>query len=122
MQKKAEIRRNKVSVETNVDVAEAESQAAPTKTFTQHEVTELIEKRLARERKKTEKYSDYDEIKAKAAELEALQEEKRLAELSEQERLQEILGKHEEEKTNPRAATGGPVRQDALASDYERIY
>lgn len=70
----------------------------PTKTFTQAELDEIVTKRLERERKKFDKFADYDDLKAKASEYEQKLEEKRLAELSEQERLQEIAKKHEEEK------------------------
>jgi len=88
-----------------VEVEQTETQVEATpeiKTFTQDEVNELIEKRLQRERKKTktesDKYADYDDIKTKASEYEKLLEEKRMSELSEKERLEEIAKKHEEEK------------------------
>ncbi|AXF39767.1 hypothetical protein LEY_6 [Paenibacillus phage Ley] len=68
------------------------------KTFTQEELDKIVADRLARERKKAEKYSDYDDIKTKLAEYERLAEEKRQADLSEQERLAEAAKKHEEEK------------------------
>lgn len=64
-----------------------------TKTFTQEELDKIVADRLARERKKAEKYSDYDDIKSK---------------LSEQERLAEAAKKHEEEK-------------QALASELEKV-
>ena len=67
------------------------------KMLTQAEFEEALKQRLARERKK---YEGFDELKTKASEYEKLVEEKRLAELSEQERLQEIARKHEEEKKN----------------------
>lgn len=68
------------------------------KTFTQTELDELIAKRIERERKKYEKYADYEEIKTKASEYEKVLEEKRLAELSEAERAQDQAKKFEEEK------------------------
>ncbi|MED1164271.1 hypothetical protein [Bacillus paranthracis] len=68
------------------------------KTFTQEELDKIVADRLARERKKADKYSDYDDIKTKLAEYERLAEEKRQADLSEQERLAEAAKKHEEEK------------------------
>lgn len=66
-----------------------EPAAAPTeptgspegKTFTQGELDAIVQHRIARERSKT---ADYDELKAKAAELDKLQAEK----LSETEKLQ----------------------------------
>lgn len=86
--------------ETKLDASESvsatqEPEEKTEKTFTQSELDELVRKRLERERKK---YEGFDELKAKAAEYEKAIEEKRLAELSEQERLQEIAKKHEEEK------------------------
>jgi hypothetical protein len=90
-----EIKNEQVEVEQTEQQVEAQPEV---KTFTQDEVNELIEKRLQRERKKTDKYSDYDEIKTKASEYEKLLEEKRMSELSEKERLEEIAKKYEEEK------------------------
>lgn len=90
-----EIKNEQVEVEQTEQQVEAQPEV---KTFTQDEVNELIEKRLQRERKKTDKYSDYDEIKTKASEYEKLLEEKRMSELSEKERLEEIAKKYEEDK------------------------
>jgi len=70
----------------------------PEKTFTQAELDEIVAKRLQRERKKYEKFADYDDLKKKAEEYERVLEEKRLAELSEKERLEEIAKKYESEK------------------------
>ncbi|MEV2662442.1 hypothetical protein ABNC42_18595 [Paenibacillus larvae] len=78
------------------------------KTFTQEELDKIVADRLARERKKSEKYADYDDIKTKLTEYERLTEEKRLADLSEQERLAEAAKKQEEEK-------------QALASELEKM-
>lgn len=90
----------------NTDVNDDDKQADDTKTddkqdktFTQAELEEIIAKRLERERKKLDKFADYDDIKAKAAEYEKALEEKRLAELSEKERAEEIAKKAEEEKS-----------------------
>lgn len=69
------------------------------KTFTQAELEEIIAKRLERERKKLDKFADYDDIKKKADDYEKALEEKRLAELSEKERAEEIAKKAQEEKT-----------------------
>lgn len=66
--------------------------------LTQEEMDEIIAKRVARERKKLEKFADYEDVKAKALEYEKLLEEKRLAEMSEKERLEELAKKHESEK------------------------
>lgn len=64
----------------------------------QAELERILAERIARERKKLERYSDYDDLKKKAEEYEKMLEEKRLAELSEKERLEEIAKKHEAEK------------------------
>lgn len=68
------------------------------KTFTQAELDEIVAKRIERERKKTEKFADYDDLKAKASEYEAKLEEQRLAELSATERAEELAKKYEVEK------------------------
>lgn len=64
-------------------------------TMSQSELNALIGKEKGRVKSK---YADYDDIKAKASEYEKQLEEKRLAEMSEKERLEEIAKKHEEEK------------------------
>lgn len=69
--------------------------ADPPKTFNQEELNKIVAERIDRERKK---FSDYEDLKTKASEYEKLLEEKRLAELSEKEKLEEIARKHEEEK------------------------
>jgi len=74
---------------------DTEENKPESKVFTQEEIDKIIADRIARERKK---YADYDEIKTKAAEYEKALEEKRLAELSEKERLEEIAKKYEQEK------------------------
>jgi hypothetical protein len=65
------------------------------KTYTQEQIDKMIADRVARERKK---FGDYEDLKTRASEYEKLLEEKRLAELSEKERLEEIAKKHESEK------------------------
>lgn len=60
----------------------------PPKTFTQEELDRIVADRLARERKKAEKYADYDDIKAKLAELEAAEDERKRAEMTAAERLE----------------------------------
>jgi hypothetical protein len=90
-----EIKNEQVEVEQTEPKVEEQVEV---KTFTQDELDEIVEKRLQRERKKLDKYSDYEDVKTKASEYEKLLEEKRLAELSEKERLEEIAKKHEQEK------------------------
>jgi hypothetical protein len=72
----------------------------PEKTFTQDEVNKLLADRIAREKKKVERFSDYDDLKTKASEYEKALEEKRLAELSAQERAEEIAKKYESERND----------------------
>lgn len=84
---------------TTVEEPENKTEA-PAKTFTQDELDKIVADRIAREKKKLDKFADYDDVKTKASEYEKLLEEKRLAELSEKERLEEIAKKHEEEKAS----------------------
>lgn len=57
----------------------------PEKTFSQAEVDEIVAKRLARDRKGRE---DYDDIKAKLAEFETAEEERKKADMTALERLE----------------------------------
>lgn len=86
----------KVNEETTSDETGKETEV---KTFTQEELDRIVADRIARERKKLDKFADYDDLKAKAAEYERQLEEKRLAELSEKERVEEIAKKAQEEKS-----------------------
>lgn len=70
------------------------------KTFTQEDLDKIVADRIARERKKFEKFADYDDLKTKASEYEKALEEKRLAELSAQERAEEIAKKFEAERND----------------------
>lgn len=60
----------------------------PPKTFTQEELDRIVADRIARERKKAEKYADYDDVKAKLTALEEAEAEREKAKLSETERLE----------------------------------
>jgi hypothetical protein len=79
-------------------VEQVEQPEATAKTFTQAELDKIVADRIARERKKTEKFADYDELKTKASEYEKALEAKRLDELSAQERAEEIAKKFEAER------------------------
>jgi hypothetical protein len=79
-------------------VEQVEQPEETTKTFTQAELDKIVADRIARERKKIEKFADYDDLKTKASEYEKALEEKRLAELSAQERAEEIAKKFEAER------------------------
>ena len=70
------------------------------KTFTQDELDKIVADRISRERKKLEKFADYDDLKTKASEYEKALEEKRLAELSAQERAEELAKKFEAERND----------------------
>jgi hypothetical protein len=85
---------------TNEVVSEQETVEVPEnkpedKKFTQDEVNKLLAERLGRVKTK---YADYDDLKTKASEYEKALEEKRLAELSAQERAEEIAKKFETER------------------------
>lgn len=114
------------SDEAVVDAPESESQAPAEqqnaeKTFTQAELDELLGKRLERERKK---FEGFDELKKKAEAYEKELEEKRLSELSEQERLQEIARKYEEEKqllAQKLADLQEKNRQQAIHNEFIKV-
>jgi Domain of unknown function (DUF4355) len=77
---------------------EEPAKTTETKTFTQDEIDKIVADRIARERKKLEKFADYDDLKTKASEYEKALEAKRLEELSAQERAEEIAKKFEAER------------------------
>jgi hypothetical protein len=84
------------NVNENPTVEEPETKPqAEAKTFTQDEVNKLLAERLGRVKNK---FADYDDLKTKASEYEKALEEKRLAELSAQERAEEIAKKFEAER------------------------
>lgn len=84
------------------------------KILTQAEFEEALKKRLERERKK---FDGFDDMKAKLAEYESKEEERRKAELSETERAQELAKQYEEEK-NALTAQLEALRKQ---SEQERI-
>ncbi|PFP30251.1 Clp protease ClpB [Bacillus sp. AFS073361] len=91
-----ELNQNPEVVTENPTVEEPENKPeVKTVTMTQDELNALISKEKGRVKSK---YADYDDIKTKASEYEKALEEKRLAELSEKERLEEIAKKYDEEK------------------------
>jgi hypothetical protein len=89
---------NNEAVVNETNTAEESVNKPESKTFTQEELDKIVADRIARERKKVEKFADYDELKTKASEYEKALEEKRLAELSAQERAEEIAKKFEAER------------------------
>lgn len=94
------------------------------KTFTQAQLDELIAKRIERERKKYEKYSDYDELKTKLSEYEKQAEEKRLSELSEVEKAQEQAKQFEakvQELTAQLEAERTKAQQQAIKNEFIKV-
>jgi hypothetical protein len=88
--------------QNNEVVGEQETVVVPetkpeTKTFTQDELDKIVADRISRERKK---FADYEDVKTKASEYEKALEEKRLAELSAQERAEELAKKYEAERND----------------------
>ena len=77
---------------------EEPAQKPESKTFTQEELDKIVADRIARERKKFDKFADYDDLKTKASEYEKALEEKRLSELTAQERAEELVKKFEAER------------------------
>jgi hypothetical protein len=59
-----------------------------TKTFTQAELDKIVADRVAREKKKLDRYADYDDVKTKLSEFEKFEEERKKAEMTVQERLE----------------------------------
>jgi hypothetical protein len=92
----SEVNNEVVTEQPTVEQTEQPEETA--KTFTQAELDKIVADRIARERKKIEKFADYDELKTKASEYEKALEEKRLDELSAQERAEEIAKKFEVER------------------------
>jgi hypothetical protein len=86
-----------VNEQETVEVPENKTEAQA-KTFTQEELDKIVADRITRERKKLEKFADYDDIKTKASEYEKALEQKRLDELSAQERAEELAKKFEAER------------------------
>jgi hypothetical protein len=89
---------NNEAVVNEQETVEVPENKPEVKTFTQDELDKIVADRIARERKKIEKFADYDDLKTKASEYEKALEEKRLAELSAQERAEEIAKKFEAER------------------------
>jgi hypothetical protein len=81
-------------VNENPTVEEPETKPEEKK-FTQEDLNKFLAERLGRVKSK---YADYDDLKTKASEYEKALEEKRLDELSAQERAEEIAKKFEAER------------------------
>jgi hypothetical protein len=81
-----ELKQTEVVNENPTDGAPEEK--LETKTFTQVELDKIVADRIAREKKKLEKYADYDAVKTKLSEFEKFEEERKKAEMTVQERLE----------------------------------
>lgn len=81
-------------------------------TLTQEELDAMIAKRLGQERKK---YADYDDLKTKLSEYEAQEEERKKAQMSEQERIQAEL-----EAAKKKAEEAEQLREQALSTANQR--
>ncbi|MGS0530679.1 phage scaffolding protein [Bacillus mycoides] len=89
----------------------------PPKTFTQEELDDIVKKRLERERNKSaEQYGDYDDVKAKLAEFEKAEEERKKLEMTEIERLQA-----EKEEADKKALEASESAQKAQEKANARI-
>jgi hypothetical protein len=88
---------NEVVNETETVEVPENKPEAQAKTFTQEEVDKILAKRLGRVESK---YADYDELKSKADEFQKELEQKRMAELSAQERAEELAKKFEAERND----------------------
>jgi hypothetical protein len=89
----------------------------PPKTFTQEELDDIVKKRLERERNKSaEQYGDYDDVKAKLAEFEKAEEERKKQEMTEVERLQA-----EKEEADKKALEASESAQKAQEKANARI-
>jgi len=98
-----------------------EAPQEPQKTFTQAEIDEILAKRLERERKK---YADYEDLKKKAEEFEKLAEEKRLAEMTAQQRAEEEARKAQEERDRlfrELEEERAKIRREKIESEFIRL-
>lgn len=91
-----------VTPEDTVETPETKSEEP--KTFTQEELDKILAERIARERKKLDKFADYDDVKKKAEELERQEKERSEAELSEVEKLQKRLDELQLQATEAESA------------------
>jgi hypothetical protein len=94
------------------------------KTFTQEELDKILADRIARERKKLDKYADYDDVKKKAEELERLEKERKEAEMSEVEKLQERLEelqKQAEEAEQTKSQTLESANKRLIKSEFKLV-
>lgn len=109
-------------IEQTVDTDEqSETNVEAEKMFTQSDIDDAVRKRLERERKK---YEGFDDFKTKASEYDKLVEEKRLAEMSEKERLEEVAKKYEDEKSGLMAeleALRESIKSEKIRTEFIKV-
>lgn len=96
--------------------AEPNADPEPQKTFTQEELDKIVADRIARERKKYDKFSDYDELKKKAEEYEKAEEDRKKAEMTAQERLEA-----EKAEAQRKAQEAEEAAQRAMTAANQRL-
>lgn len=96
--------------------AEPNADTEPQKTFTQEELDKIVADRIARERKKYDKFSDYDELKKKAEEYEKAEDERKKAEMTAQERLEA-----EKAEAQRKAQEAEEAAQRAMTAANQRL-
>jgi hypothetical protein len=110
-----EIKNAEIVNEENPTV-EAPENKPENKTFTQEELDKILADRIARERKKVEKFSDYDSLKEKLDAFEKAEQERKQAEMTETERLQAQL-----EELQRKAAEAEEAKSKTLESANKRL-
>ena len=94
------------------------------KTFSQEELDKIVADRITRERKKLDKFADYDEIKTKLDEFLNQDEERKRAELTEIERYQKDLEKIAGERDaikNQITEWQSKFQQQAITNEFIKV-
>lgn len=124
MENAQEAKTNEVNEQQATPAEEVKQAEETPKTFTQEELDKIIADRIARERKKLEKYADYDDIRNKLSQFEKEAEERRLAEMTEKERAEELAKKHAEEKdqlARQLEELQNEIRQKAIHNEFIKL-
>ncbi|MGG2024224.1 hypothetical protein AB1282_00300 [Gottfriedia sp. S16(2024)] len=94
------------------------------KAFSQEDVDKIVADRIARERKKVEKFADYDELKTKLDAYEKEKEEIERSKLSEIELFKSDLEKTAGERdafSNQIAELQSKIREQAITSEFIKV-
>jgi len=103
---------------TSTQTGSGTAQPGEAKTFTQDEVNRLIDDRLRREREKVgKKYSDYDDLKTKAAEWQKLEDAKK----SEIERMTAKLAEEQSKRAELEARVTQQALQAAVVAQAQKM-